>query len=444
MTVQADRLDDLEAISSPNTYGQRMPLKEMARLRRTSKVIFTPEAQLPFMPPGPGYWSVLSHAESRQVLRDPDRFSARIAGTQIFDPPLPELVEEARQLLINMDPPQHTVIRKLLASSFTPKAVQHLVNSIEERADRIVGDLSGRGECDFVIDIASEMALQSLSDVLGVPVEDRWLMYDWANRVIGFLDPDLVAETHFDPTTASDMARVAEAARPQPDTHGNLPHPLTKAGMADLYVYAEQLGRHLRTHPDDGPMSAFLGGELADGQPPSLDEFGSLFWLFSIAGNETTRNGLGGGLACLLDHPEQYRKLVDDPSLLDSAIDEMLRFWTPVIHFRRTATTDCRLGGAEIGAGDKVVVFFASANRDPEVFDRPNEFDISRRPNDHLAFGYGTHYCIGAHLARAEMKAVFRAMNEQLGPVRAAGTRKRLTSNFQNGLKSLPIEWSGR
>jgi cytochrome P450 len=212
--------------------------------------------------------------------------------------------------------------------------------------------------------------------------------------------------------------------------------------MPDLYAYANALGEYKREHPGDDVMSTLMRHVGDDGGRVSLAEFENLFWLFSVAGNETLRNGLPGGMLALLSHPGQYRRLLADRSLLPSAVEEMLRWWTPVMNFRRTATADTRLSDVDIRAGDKVVVWFSAANRDESVFADPDAFDIGRTPNDHLTFGHGPHFCLGAHLARVQLRAMFGAVLDLLGEVTLAGEPVRLRSTFQNGLKSLPIRWA--
>ncbi|HEX9336982.1 MAG TPA: cytochrome P450, partial [Pseudonocardiaceae bacterium] len=229
--------------------------------------------------------------------------------------------------------------------------------------------------------------------------------------------------------------------RPTPGPTGELPDPRSRNGMPDLYAYANALGEHKRHHPGDDVMTILMRQVDSDGGRVSLAEFENLFWLFSVAGNETLRNGLPGGLLALLTHPDQYRALLADRALLPGAVEEMLRWWTPVMHFRRTATTATRLGDVDIRAGDKVVVWFTSANRDESVFTDPDTFDITRTPNDHLTFGHGPHFCLGAPLARIQMRAMFDAVLDQLGEVELAGDPVRLRSNFQHGVKHLPIRW---
>jgi cytochrome P450 len=267
-------------------------------------------------------------------------------------------------------------------------------------------------------------------------------MYDWSNRVIGYQDAEYAVSSTVSASEVTDLARAALAVRPSPGPDGTMPDPRTRAGMPDLYAYANALGEHKREHPGDDVMSNLMRHVGDDGARVSLAEFENLFWLFSVAGNETLRNGLPGGMLALLSHPAQYRRLLADRSLLPSAVEEMLRWWTPVMHFRRTATADTRLSDVDIRAGDKVVVWFSAANRDESVFADPDLFDIGRTPNDHLTFGHGPHFCLGAHLARVQLRAMFTAVLDLLGEVSLAGEPVRLRSNFQNGLKSLPIRWA--
>jgi cytochrome P450 len=305
-----------------------------------------------------------------------------------------------------------------------------------------VAAVAHRGECDFAKEVAADLPLLTLAEVFGVPPQDRWLMFDWSNRVIGVLDAEYNASNAFDASQATEMARRALAVRPKPDENGRMPDSRRPDGMADLYAYARELGEYRRRNPGDDIMSLLMQQVDDEGGRVSIDEFEKLFWLFSVAGNETVRNAVPGGMLALLTNPDQYRRLRADRSLLPSAVEEMLRWWTTVITFRRTAVVDTELGGQEIRAGDKVVVYFPSANRDELVFDEPDRFDIGRSPNPHIGFGHGPHFCIGAHLARTQMRAMFGAVLDKLGEVQLAGEPVRLRSNFQNGVKHLPISWS--
>jgi cytochrome P450 len=267
------------------------------------------------------------------------------------------------------------------------------------------------------------------------------LMFDWANRVIGYQDPDYAVSAAFDSRGGSDIAREALKLRPQPDGEGRMPDPRTRDGMPDLYRYAHLLAEEKRRNPGNDVVSTLLAQvDAVDGRV-SLEEFENMFWLFAVAGNETLRNGIPGGMIALLEHPESWRALQADPGLMAGAVEEMLRWWTPVMNFRRTATVDTELDGARIRAGDKVVVSFMSANYDEQVFDSPEQFDIRREPNPHLSFGYGPHFCLGAQLAVAQMRAIFTELTTRLDSVEATAEPVYLRSNFQRGVKSLPIRW---
>src|SRR5919205_74839 len=350
-----------------------------------------------------------------------------------------------RRLMLNTDPPDHSRLRRLLTRSFTPRAVAALTASIEATAARLVDrmvDGAAEGRCDFAKDVAADLPLLTLADVLGVPAEDRWLMFDWSNRVIGWQDPDYATSSHFDGTGGTPMARAAIALRPAPGPDGRMPDPRTRAGMPDLYEYARLLAEEKRRSPGTDVMSILLAEVDDDGGSVSDAEFENMFWLFAVAGNETLRNGLPGGLIALLQHRGAPAALRADPSLLPGAVDEMLRWWTPVMVFRRTATADVDLAGVRIRAGDKVVVSFTSANRDEAVFADPDAFDVRRAPKPPLSFRHGPHFCLGGQLARVQMRALFGELLRRTGDLRLDGPPALLRSNFQRGVKRLPIRWT--
>jgi cytochrome P450 len=433
---------DAATIVNPDTYVHGVPYAALARLRRESPVVWLDEPAVDDWPAGPGFWAVLRHADVKHVLRNPQVFSSQLGATQIRDPATPEALAYVRRMMLNLDPPEHSRLRGLLAKAFTPRAIARLERRIEEWARDLVAAVAGRGECDFAKDVAADLPLLTLSEVFGVPAQDRWLLFDWSNRVIGYQDPEYAASAHADAAGSTGMARRAIALRPVPDTAGRMPDPRTRQGMPDLYAYANELGEYKRRNPGDDVMSNLMRHVEADGGRVSIAEFENLFWLFSVAGNETLRNGLPGGLLALLSTMDAQRRLRADRSLLPRAIEEMLRWWTPVMHFRRTATVDTELAGTRIRAGDKVVVWFSSANRDERAFADPDSFRLDRSPNDHLTFGHGPHFCLGAHLARVQLRAMFAAMLDLLGEIELAGEPVRLRSNFQNGVKRLPIRWT--
>jgi cytochrome P450 len=435
---------DTEVVYDPATYTGGVPYPALARLRRESPVAWAQEIPVLGWPGGPGFWLVLRHADVERVLTQPRLFSSWLGATQIRDPATPAALGYVRQMMLNMDPPGHSRLRRLLGRSFTPRAVARLEQRIRGYArslcDRVLA--GGSGECDFAKDLAADLPLLTLADVLGVPEQDRWLLFDWSNRVIGYQDPDYASSAEFDSSGGTPMAREAVALRPAPDSRGRMPDPRTREGMPDLYAYAHLLAGEKRRRPGHDVMSILLAQVDDDGGQVSVEEFENMFWLFAVAGNETVRNGLPGGCIALLDHPAAQQELRADPALMPRAVDEMLRWWTPVMTFRRTAAADCELAGQRIREGDKVVVSFASANRDEAVFAGADAFDIHRHPNPHLVFGHGPHFCLGAHLARTQMAALLREVLARTSTLRCAGEPSFLRSNFQRGVKRLPIAWS--
>jgi cytochrome P450 len=437
---------DTEVVFDPASYTGGVPFDALARLRRDHPVVWVPEIPVLGWPEGPGFWLVLRHADVESVLARPGLFSSALGATQIRDPATPQALGYVRRMMLNMDPPEHSRLRRLLSRSFTPRAVARLEDKVRGHAravcDRVLAGPGG--ECDFAKDLAAELPLLTLADVLGMPEQDRWLLFDWSNRVIGYQDPDYAASAEFDPAAGTPMAAEALTLRPVPDSGGRMPDPRTREGMPDLYAYAHLLAEHKRRQPGDDVMSILLAQTDENGGQVSVAEFENMFWLFAVAGNETLRNGLPGACVALLEHPQAAAELRADPALLPVAVDEMLRWWTPVMTFRRTAAADCELGGQPIRAGEKVVVSFTSANRDEAVFAAPDRFDIRRQPNPHLVFGYGPHFCLGAHLARIQMHALFAEVLARTSSLRYAGAPSYLRSNFQRGIKRLPVAWTAR
>jgi cytochrome P450 len=434
---------ETEVVFDPSTYVDGVPFGALARLRMNTPVVWVDEISVLGWPAGTGFWLVLRHADVESVLARPQQFSSSLAGTQIRDPATPQALGYIRQMMLNIDPPDHSRLRRLLSRSFTRRAVSQLEDRIRDHA-RVICDrvfTGPRGDCDFAKDVAADLPLLTLADVLGVPPQDRWLLFDWSNRVIGYQDPDYASSAEFDPAAGTSMARQVLELRPVPDSDGRMPDPRTREGMPDLYAYAHLLAGEKRRHPGDDVMSILMAQVDDDGGRVSVAEFENLFWLLAVAGNETLRNGLPGACIALLEHAGAQDDLRADPALMPAAVEEMLRWWTPVMTFRRTATSDCELGGQRIGKGDKVVVSFTSANRDEAVFADPDRFDIRRHPNPHLVFGHGPHYCLGAHLARTQMRALFHEVLTRTSTLTYAGHPSYLRSNFQRGVKRLPITW---
>jgi len=433
-----------EAVFDPSTYVNGVPFEALARLRRETPVVWVAEVPVLGWPAGPGFWLVLRHADVESVLTRPGLFSSSLGATQIRDPATPQALGYVRKMMLNMDPPDHSRLRRLLSRSFTPRAVSRLEHRIRGHVRSICDRVftGPRGECDFATDVAADLPLLTLADALGVPEQDRWLLFDWSNRVIGYQDPDYACSAEFDPAAGTAMAREALALRPRPGKVGRMPDPRTREGMPDLYAYAHLLAEEKRRRPGDDVMSILLAQADDDGGQLSVAEFENMFWLFAVAGNETLRNGLPGACIALLDCPDAQEDLRADTALMPVAVEEMLRWWTPVMTFRRTAAGECELGGQRIGEGDKVVVSFTSANRDEAVFADPDRLDIRRHPNPHLVFGHGPHFCLGAHLARTQMRALLSEVLARTSCLRYAGQPSYLRSNFQRGVKRLPVAWT--
>jgi len=431
------------ALFDPSTYRDGVPYDLIADLRSQGAVHWIDEPAVLGWDEGPGYWAVLTHELVNIVLRDPERFSSHIGATQIRDPISDDMLTFVQRMMLNQDPPQHSRLRRLLNRSFTPRAITSLEEWIEQQAVAIVDRVAHLGRADFAKDIAAELPLLTLAEIMGVPESDRMLLFDWSNRVIGYQDEEYAGSDSFDPSTASEMAKRSRALRDAiergPD--GRMPDPRSREGLADMYTYAHDLAEHKRATPGDDIVSTLLAAEDHEGGITNV-EFEAMFFLFAVAGNETLRNGIPGGLLALLDNRHEYDRLIADPSLLPGAIEEMLRFAPPVVHFRRTATRDTELGERTIRAGEKVVVYHVAANRDPAVFDEPDRFDIARSPNDHVTFGAGPHFCLGSHLARRQMSAMFGQVLWRLYDIRLDGAPERLVSNFQSGPKHLPIRWT--
>ncbi|MGW2870956.1 cytochrome P450 [Kitasatospora sp. NPDC001225] len=419
----------------PGTYAHGVPYELLRELRESVPVCWVEEPPVGGWPGGPGYWAVLRHADVKHVLRSPELFSSHLGATQIRDPDCPADLAFARAMMLNQDPPDHSRLRRIVAGAFTPRALAELAGAVDGRVRELVEEVRPSGRADFVR-LAADLPVWTLARVMGVPEQDRGLLLDWANRVIGYQDADYAHSGTADPAALTELGRAALARRPTTRTgpDGRPVNPRSRAALADMFAYAHGLAR--RPAPG-GLLSRTLEAGL------TVEEFETMFFLFAVAGNETVRNGLPGGLYALLSHPEQYELLCERTELIPSAVEEMLRWWPPVMDFRRTATRDVELGGRAIRRGDKVVVYHASANRDGAVFPDPDRFDVTRSPNDHVSFGYGPHFCLGAQLARLQLRSALRCLVERLPGLRLVPGRppRRLVSNFQNGLKSLWVQW---
>ncbi len=399
--------DDIDLTDSAH-FVSGVPHHWFAFLRRNAPVWWHEEKD------GPGFWAVTSYDDCVTVNRDHGNFSSHRKATFIWDLP-EEALAQQQLVMLNMDPPLHTRYRRLVNKGFTPRMVAQLHDRIHQATDAILDDVIEQGCADFVTDIAAELPLVVIAELLGVPNEDRHRMFDWSNRMVGNQDPEY-AETNNE-----------EAAQ--------------QASM-ELYAYAAELFAAKRIDPRQDLMSVLTEVEM-EGERLSDFELELFFLLLTVAGNETTRNLISGGMATFFEHPDQWERLRADRSLLPGAVEEMLRFVTPVMNFRRQTTSPFELRGQRIAEDEKVVFFHVSANRDEAVFDDPHRFDITRTPNPHIAFGGGgPHFCLGANLARLEIRVMFEHLLDRIPDLVPAGPVERLQSQFINGVKHLPISFT--
>ncbi len=411
-------VDEIE-LSSSDFW--RRPLEEregaFQTLRRERPVSFhrEPQTSLPGLEQGPGYWAVTRHPDVLEVSRNAEVYCSG-KGTNIGD--LPRPFQEFFGSMINMDDPQHARLRRIVSRGFTPRMIRRAEEDVARVATRVIDAVIERGKCDFVADIAAPLPLWIICNMMGIPESQHQYVFDRTNVILGAGDPEYM----------SDPQQVVPA--------------LLAAG-AELAQLVQELGRHRIQNPTDDLTSSLVNAEV-EGEKLDEAELGSFFVLLVVAGNETTRNAISHGMKALSDHPEQRaRWAADYENLAPPAIEEIVRWATPVIHFRRTATRDTELSGQKIREGEKVVMFYASANRDEDVFDDPHSFDITRTPNEHVGFGGpGVHHCLGAHLARREMLVAFRQIFRRLPDLRVIGEPERLASNFIHGIKHMDCEFT--
>ncbi|MEV5412541.1 cytochrome P450 [Thermopolyspora sp. NPDC052614] len=356
----------------------------------------------------PGFWAVMKHADVVHISRHSDLFSSwrRLA---LFPEVPDEALELQRLMMLNQDPPEHTRRRSLVNRGFTPRAIGTLEEHIREICENLIDEALAKPELDFVRDIAAPLPLYVICELLGAPTEDRHQLFEWSNQMIGADDPDYAA--------------AADAP----------------AAAAQVYAYANRLAAERRERPRNDIVTKLLQPD-ENGDVLDENEFNVFVMLLVVAGNETTRNAASGGMLAFFEHPDQWARLVADPSLSESAAEEIVRWVCPVNLFRRTATRDTEIRGQKIREGDKVVVFYGSANRDEDVFDNPFAFDIGRNPNPHIGFGGGgAHFCLGNHLAKLELRVLFETLARRMPTLHQTGEARRLRSYFVNGIKSLPV-----
>jgi len=376
----------------------------------------------PKAPGGEGFWVISRHAETLAVLRDHETFSSESGGersgggTTLED--MPRGVGPGVMLNM-MDPPRHSAIRLLVNKGFKPRVIAGLEAELRERARRILATVGPRGRCDFLVEVAAELPLQAIAGLLGLPQADRHQMFDWTTAIVDYSDRDL----------GQSSERLREAA----------------AGLAD---YGRRLIARRRAAPESDMFSIIVHAEIPgdDGVARRLadEELLPFFMLLLVAGSETTRNAIAGGLLALLEHPGELARLRSDASLLPTAVEEILRWTSPTTYNRRTVTRDTELGGQELRAGEKLTHWYPSANRDAQVFEDPFRSDVARQPNPHLAFGNGQHHCLGASLARTEIRLIFEELLPRWSDLALDGPVEWARSNKHGGIRHLPIRFAAR
>ncbi|WP_051406812.1 cytochrome P450 [Nocardia sp. CNY236] len=396
-------------VTDPNIYAERVPVEEFAELRRTAPIWWNPQPPEVSGFHDSGFWVISKHADIKEVSRRDDVFSS-FENTVIprFNDDIPrEQIEMQRIVMLNMDAPEHTKLRKIISRGFTPRAINGLRAELSARAESIVKAAAESGSGDFVTQVACELPLQAIAELIGVPQEDRMKVFTWSNEMTGYDDPENTAD------------------------------PL--ASSMEILSYAYQMAAERKQCPANDIATALVEADI-DGDKLSEEEFGFFVIMLAVAGNETTRNAISHGMIAFLENPDQWELFkAERPA---TAADEIIRWATPVTSFQRTALEDVEVGGVEIKKGQRVVMLYRSANFDEDVFDHPEKFDIMRADNPHVAFGgTGAHFCIGANLARLEINLIFNAIADHLPDITKIADPKRLRSGWLNGIKEFPVDY---
>jgi len=386
----------------PDTFVPGVPHEAFKRLRNEAPVFrqVAPDTGTPF-------WVLSKYDDVVLVSQDSATFSSA-QGTNIED-----IGSGTELMMLNMDPPRHTKLRTLVSKGFTPKMVREMEPHVREITNSIIDKVAKRGECDFVTDIAAELPLAVIAELIGVPREEQHQIFHWGNQMVGMEDPEY--------GTTMETAMNAAGA---------------------MFAYAEQLAAKRREHPRADLVSVLIDSDV-DGEKLTPLEFNVFFMLLAVAGNETTRNLTSNAMLALFDFPEQKERLLADASLMPTAVEEMLRWGSVVMYFRRTTTKDVEIRGQHIGPNEKLTIWYISANRDEDIFPDGDVFDVGRSPNNHVAFGGGgAHFCLGASLARLEIRILFEELLRRLPDIQQAGPAARLRSNFINGVKHIPVRFT--
>jgi cytochrome P450 len=398
----AEKID----LYAPETYLEAPPHELFAELRRTNPVYWQD------IPGEPGYWAVLKHADVERVARNPQIYSASEGGVVLEDLE-PDRLEQMRGMLLAMDPPKHNDYRRTMVKRFVPRMMEELEDRIRVITREILADAKEQRDVEFVSDVTSHLPTRVIGELVGLPVEDWDKVHRMAEMNTHGQDEDYVG----------DVANEGNAG----------------AGGMEMAIYGMQHAARWRTLEPQEDLTTYILQSDFNGKPMTDIDFGIFFVQIVTAGQDTTQTMLASGLDTLLQNPDQLAELRADRSLIPGAVEEILRYSNPLHYFRRTAKEDVELGGSHIKAGDKVAMYYTSANRDEDVFDDPQTFNIHRKPNPHLSFGIAQHFCLGVHLARLEGRVFFEELLDAFPTIEATGPAVRTRSNLNNGLKKLPI-----
>jgi cholest-4-en-3-one 26-monooxygenase len=398
--------------TDPDLYAERLPIEELAEMRRVAPIWWNEQPMGVGGFDDGGYWVVTKHKDVKEVSRRSDVFSSleKTALPRYKDGPIQAHVDTGRFVLLNMDAPHHTHLRKIVSRAFTPRAIERLRGDLAERAHQIAETAAAEGTGDFVEQVSCELPLQAIAGLMGVPQEDRKKLFDWSNQLVGDMDPEFVRN---DSMVAS----------------------------VELITYGMQMAAERSANPGDDLVTTLVQADV-DGHKLTDDEFGFFVILLAVAGNETTRNSITQGMMAFTDHPDQWELFKKDRP--GTAVDEIVRWATPITSFQRTALEDTELGGVHIEKGQRVVMFYRSANFDEDVFADPYRFDILRDPNPHVGFGgTGAHFCIGANLARMTIDLMFNAIADAMPDLTPVAKPERLRSGWLNGIKHWQVDYTG-
>ena len=397
--------------TDPELYEKRLPHPEWAQLRKAEPVHWV-QKEDPSVDgfDDAGYWVVSKHADVKEVSRRTNEVFSAWENTAVprFSPGMDRgIIEMLRFLILNQDGEEHKKHRRIISKGFTPRNVEKLRGTLAARAEKIVTEAAAKGSGDFIIEVASELPLQAIAELLGVPQEDRHQLFEWSNLM-----------------TSYDVPELADAST---------------LASAQLLEYAQKLAADREENPQDDLITKLIQADI-DGEQLSADDFGWFVILLAVAGNETTRNATTHGMIAMLDNPDQWELFKSERP--ETAYDEILRWASPITSFQRTATEDLELGGKQIKKGDRLALMYGSANFDEDVFEDPFTFDIRRDPNPHLTFGgQGPHYCIGANLAKLQIELIFNAIADHMPNLESLGESKRIRSGWLNGITEWPVDF---